>query len=153
MLGGRLRSFAAVDDWTGIADADAHLGVRVPLPTAVLPLVRWVEVHPAGAEAVEVEWNLDDTRPAARGRLALYVGRSAPGERAWDVPAAAVDLAGAPAEHRVLPLAEAEPPLRPAHELRWEREGLHLRLTAQGPWEVAELVAIATSVRAQPPVE
>ena len=43
-----------MDDWTGIADADAHLGERVPLPTAVLPLTRWVEVHPVSADAVEV---------------------------------------------------------------------------------------------------
>ena len=137
-----------MDEWTGIADADAHLGERVPLPTAVLPLARWVEVHPAGPGAVEVEWNLDDTRPGACGRLALYVGRSAPDERAWDVPAAGVDVAGTPAEHRVLPLAEAEAPLRPAHELRWRRGALHLRLTAQGPWRADELRAIAASVSA-----
>ncbi len=137
-----------MDDWTGIADADAHLGARVPLPTAVLPLTRWVEVHPAGADAVEVEWNLDDTRPGACGRLALYVGRSAPDERAWDVAAAAVDVGGAAAEHRTLPLAEAEPPLRPAHELRWRAGGLHLRLTAQGPWPVDDLLQIGASVRA-----
>ena len=142
-----------MDDWTGIADADAHLGRPVPLPTAVLPLVRWTEVHPAGPGAVEVEWNLDDTRPGAPGRLALYAGETPPDERAWDVAAAQVDVAGAPGEHRVLPLAEAEPPLRPAHELRWQRDGLHLRLTAQGPWDVAELLAIAASVRARPPVE
>jgi len=48
-----------MDDWTGITDADRHLGRPVPLPSAVLPLVRWVEVHPAGDGAVEVEWNLD----------------------------------------------------------------------------------------------
>jgi hypothetical protein len=107
-----------------------------------------VEVHPAGAAAVEVEWNLDDTRAGACGRLALYVGRMAPEERAWDVPVAALDVAGAAAEHRVLALDEAEPPLRPAHELRWQRDGLHLRLTAQGPWPVGELVAIGASLRA-----
>ena len=136
-----------MEEWTGIGDADAHLGERVPLPTAALPLARWVEVHPAGAGAVEVEWNLDDTRPGARGRLALYVGRSAPEERAWDVAVAAVDVGGAPAEHRTLPLEEAEAPLRPAHELRWRSGALHLRLTAQGPWELDELVAVAASVR------
>jgi hypothetical protein len=137
-----------MDDWTGIADADAHLGERVPLPTAILPLARWVEVHPAGAGAVEVEWNLDDTRPGSCGRLALYVGRRAPEERAWDVPAQTLDVGGEPAEHRILPLDEAEPPLRPAHELRWQQAGLHLRLTAQGPWGVDDLVAIGASVRA-----
>jgi hypothetical protein len=137
-----------VDDWTGITDADAHLGQPVPLPSAMLPLVRWVEVHPVGAQAVEVEWNLDDTRPGACGRLALYVGHVPPEERPWDVAAHAVDVAGAPAEHRVLALEEAEPALRPAHELRWSRDGLHLRLTAQGPWQLADLVAIGASVRA-----
>ncbi|MEA2230539.1 MAG: hypothetical protein QOD83_355, partial [Solirubrobacteraceae bacterium] len=44
------------------------------------------------------------------------------------------------------PLAEAEPALRPVHELAWERDGLHLRLTGQGPWELDELVALADSV-------
>jgi hypothetical protein len=137
-----------MDDWTGIADADAHLGRPVPLPSAVLPLARWVEVHPAGRDAVEVEWNLDDTRPGSCGRLALYVGRSPPDERAWDVPVQTVDVSGTPAEHRMLALDEAEPPLRPAHELRWARDGLHLRLTAQGPWTIDELVTVASSVRA-----
>ncbi len=137
-----------MDDWTGITDADTHLGRPVPLPSAALPLVRWVEVHPAGARAVEVEGNLDDTRPGARGRLALYVGHAPPDERPWDVAARAVDVAGTAAEHRVLALDEAEPALRPAHELRWVHDGLHLRLTAQGPWELDDLVAIGASVRA-----
>jgi hypothetical protein len=137
-----------MEDWTGITDADRHLGRPVPLPAAVLPLVRWVEVHPAGPDGVEVEWNLDDTRPGARGRLALYVGHAPPAERAWDVAAQAVELGGAAGEHRMLALDEAEPTLRPAHELRWVRDGLHLRLTAQGPWELAELVAIGASVGA-----
>lgn len=138
-----------MDDWTGIADADAHLGQRVPLPTAVLPLTRWVEVHPAGARAVEVEWNLDDTRDGACGRLALYVGRTPPEDRPWEVEAAAVDVGGTAGEHRTLPLEEAEAPLRPAHELRWQDAGgLHLRLTAQGPWPVDALLAIGASVRA-----
>lgn len=132
--------------WTGIADADAHLGRPVPLPSAPLPLVRWVEVHPAGPGAVEVEWNLDDTRPGACGRLALYAGAAPAEERAWPVEPAVHVVRGAQAEHRTIPLDEAEPPLRPAHELRWEAGGLHLRLTAQGPWDVGELVSIAASL-------
>jgi hypothetical protein len=32
------------------------------------------------------------------------------------------------------------------HELCWQHDGLHLRLTAQGPWAVGALVAIAQSV-------
>lgn len=135
-------------EWTGIADADAHLGRPVPLPTAVLPLPRWVDVQPAGPDAVEVEWNLDDTRAGARGRLALYVGRSPPDDRAWDVVAQTVDVGGTAAEHRTVPLDEAEPALRPAHELRWRSGELHLRLTAQGPWPLDELCAIGASVQA-----
>ncbi len=46
----------------------------------------------------------------------------------------------------MLALDEAEPSLRPAHELRWQRDGLHLRLTAQGPWERGTLLAIAASL-------
>lgn len=138
-----------MEEWTGIADADRHLGRPVPLPTAVLPLVRWVEVRPLAAEAVEVEWNLDDTRPGSRGRLALYAGTSAPDERPWDVAPRRLELgASTTAEHRELALDEAEAPLRPAHELRWAADGLYLRLTAQGPWALDELVAIAASVRA-----
>ena len=136
-----------MEPWTGIADADAHLGCRTPLPSAPLPLVRWVEVRPAGA-GVEVEWNLDDTREGAPGRLALYAGASPPNERDWPVEAEPVDVDGTEAEHRMLPLEEAEPSLRPAHELRWEADGLHLRLTAQGPWALEDLVAVARSVGA-----
>jgi hypothetical protein len=95
---------------------------------------------------VEVEWNLDDTRPGARGRLALYAGTAAAEERPWPVDPAVLVLHGAQAEHRTIPLDEAEPPLKPAHELRWEAGGLHLRLTAQGPWELDELLTIAASV-------
>jgi hypothetical protein len=130
-----------VEPWSGIADADAHLGRPFPLPRAALPLVRWVEVRPSAA-GVEVEWNLDDTREGAPGRLALYAGVEPPAERAWDVAATEVDGM----EVRTLPLPEAEPGLRPAHELRWSRDGLHLRLTAQGPWSRDALVAIAASV-------
>ena len=137
-----------MEPWSGIADADAHLGRPVPLPTVGLPLARWVEVHAAGARAVEVEWNLDDTRPGSVGRLALYAGEGPPEERAWDAAASPVDVGGAQAEHRVVPLDEAEPALKPAHELRWRLGGLHLRLTAQGPWRLEDLVAIGASVRA-----
>ena len=131
-----------MEPWSGIADADAHLGRAFPLPRATLPLARWVEVRPSGPHGVEVEWNLDDTREGAPGRLALYAGTQPPEERAWDVPAERVDGV----ELRTLPLEEAEPSLRPAHELRWRHDGLHLRLTAQGPWQREALVAIAASV-------
>jgi hypothetical protein len=130
-----------VDPWSGIADADAHLGRPFPLPAAPLPLARWIEVRPAGP-GVEVEWNLDDTRPGSPGRLALYAGPEPPPERAWDVEPEALGEA----ELRTLALDEAEPALRPAHELRWQRDGLHLRLTAQGPWQRRQLMAIAESV-------
>ena len=137
-----------MEEWTGIADADRHLGRPVPLPTAALPLVRWVEVRPIAAGADEVEWNFDDTREGARGRLALYAGHEPPPERPWDVEATVVDVGDARGEHRMLPLEEAEAPLRPANEVRWQADGLHLRITAQGPWELEELLAIGAGLRA-----
>jgi len=129
----------------GIAEADAHLGRPVPLPRTVLPLARWVEVCAVGPHAVEVAWNLDDSRDDQPGRVALYAGADPPPAR---------DLTGATAPaavadgvvHREAPLAEAQPSLRPVHELSWQRDGLHLRLTAQGPWTLHALVAIAQSV-------
>ncbi|HUR84104.1 MAG TPA: hypothetical protein VMY78_02065 [Solirubrobacteraceae bacterium] len=124
----------------GIAEADAHLGRAVPLPAAPLPLARWVEIVASGPGAIQVEWNLDDTRPLAPGRLTLYVGIRAPVERGLPAPHAVGRYA-----HREAPLAEAEPNLRPVQELAWEQEGLHFRLTGQGPWALAELVALADS--------
>ena len=137
-----------MEPWSGIADADAYLGRPMPLPTVALPLARWVEVHAAGERAVEVEWNLDDTRSGSLGRLALYAGEGPPDERPWDVEAERVEVGAAAAEHRTVALDEAEPALRPAHELRWRLDGLHLRLTAQGPWRLEDLLAIGASVRA-----
>ena len=61
----------------GLAAADAHLGRPFPLPAAALPLTRWVEVRAVGPGA-EVEFNLDDSREGAPGRLALYAGPVAP---------------------------------------------------------------------------
>jgi hypothetical protein len=124
----------------GIAAADAHLGRQVPLPSAPLPLARWVEIVAAGPEAVQIEWNLDDTRALAPGRLTLYVGVRAPAERGLGSPQVVGRYA-----HRTAPLAEAQPGLRPVQELAWEQDGLHLRLTGQGPWALAELVALADS--------
>jgi hypothetical protein len=99
-----------MDELDGIAAADAHLGRPVPLPAVALPLTRWGRVSVVSPDGVEVEWNLDDTRAGAPGRLALYVGYA------------------------------------PAVELSWRAHGLHLRLTAQGPWEPSRLVEIAESV-------
>ena len=124
----------------GIAAADAHLGRAVPLPSAPLPLARWVEIVANGPQAIQVEWNLDDTRPLAPGRLTLYVGLRAPRERGLPAPHVLGRYA-----HRTAPLPEASPGLRPVHELAWEQDGLHLRLTGQGPWALAELVALADS--------
>lgn len=126
----------------GIGAADVHLGRLVPLPRAALPLARWVEVVTQGPRAVQVEWNLDGTRPGAPGRLALYVGLTAPPERGLPAPTALGRYA-----HRTAPLEQAEPPLRPVHELAWEQDGLHLRLTGQGPWALDELVALADSTQ------
>jgi hypothetical protein len=125
----------------GIGAADVHLGRTVPLPAATLPLVRWVEVVATGPDAVQVEWNLDATRPGTPGRLTLYAGLRAPPERGLPAPQPHGVYA-----HRIAPLGEAEPELRPVRELAWERDGLHLRLTGQGPWTLEQLVALAESV-------
>jgi hypothetical protein len=129
----------------GIADADAHLGRPVPLPHVALPLTRWVDVVAVGPNAVEVSWNLDDTRPDQPGRVALYAGAQPPPERELDQATQPASVA-AGVVHREAPLGDAQPSLRPVHELRWRLDGLHLRLTAQGPWSVAALVEIAASV-------
>ena len=134
-----------MDQLEGIADADAHLGRPMPLPQVVLPLPRWVEVSAVGPHAVEISWNLDDSRDGQPGRVALYAGADPP-------PAHELTDATAPATvadgvlHREAPLTEAQPSLRPVHELCWQRDGLHLRLTAQGSWELGALVTIAQSV-------
>jgi hypothetical protein len=130
------------DPLDGIGAADAHLGRPVPLPRMALPLARWVEVVATGPAAVQVEWNLDATRAGTPGRLTLYVGVDAPPERGLPAPAAHERYA-----HRAAPLAEAEPELRPVNELAWEQDGLHLRLTGQGPWSLEQLVAVAESTR------
>jgi hypothetical protein len=131
----------------GIAAADAHLGRPVPLPALPLPLARWVEVHAHDDGAVEVEWNLDDTREGAAGRLALWVGaHPAPEQLPRETPVEPITLSGLQIEHRSAALEEAQPSLRPVHELRWESEGLHLRLTGQGPWRLDDLLALASSI-------
>lgn len=128
----------------GIGAADEHLGRRVPLPAGPLPLARWVEVVACGPGAVQVEWNLDATRPGSPGRVTLYAGLQAAPERGLPAPSVVGRYA-----YRSAPLAEAAPELRPVQELAWMQDGLHLRLTGQGPWVLAELVALADSVGAR----
>ncbi len=130
----------------GIAEADAHLGREVPLPRVPLPLARWVDVYACGPGAVEVAWNLDDTRDGEPGRVSLYAGASAPAERSLGDGATDAAAIADGVTHREAPLAQAQPSLRPVHELLWTRDGLHLRLTAQGPWALSRLLAIAQSV-------
>ena len=125
----------------GIAAADAVLGRPFPLPAEPVPLACWVDVVQVAEHGVEVAWNLDDTRPGAPGRLALYAGTEPPPEHdlgaAREVDGIAV---------RSAPLDEAQPSLRPVTELSWQLDGLHLRLTAQGPWALDALLALARSV-------
>ena len=52
-----------------------------------------------------------------------------------------------PVAVRTAPLPEAQESLRPVTELLWEADGLHLRLTAQGPWEREVLLMLAAGVR------
>jgi hypothetical protein len=127
----------------GIAAADARLGRPFPLPRAELPLVRWVEVTAVGSGA-EVAWNLDDTRPGAPGRLALYAGPEPPPPRR--LPGGDEPVVRNGATWRGAPLPEAEASLRPVRERTWRAGGLHLRLTAQGPWDDDALEAIAASI-------
>ena len=128
----------------GIAAADALLGRPFPLPAAPLPLARWVDVVQVAEHGVEVAWNLDDTRDGAPGRLALYAGLEAPPERELPGAEDARDEDGIAV--RTAALSEAQASLRPVTELSWERDGLHLRLTAQGPWDIDALLALARSV-------
>ena len=128
----------------GIAEADAILGRPFPLPSAPLPLARWVDVVQVAERGVEVAWNLDDTRAGAPGRLALYAGLEPPPERELPDASASRDEGGFAVRGAALPEAQAS--LRPVTELRWERDGLHLRLTAQGAWEIEALLALARSV-------
>ncbi len=127
----------------GIATADARLGRPFPLPTIALPLARWVEIELTEAGA-EVAWNLDDTRAGAPGRLALYAGTAPPPPRV--LPGGTEPRQRGEVTWRAAPLQDAQPSLRPVHELSWTAGGLHLRLTAQGPWSEATLEAIATSI-------
>lgn len=128
----------------GIAGADALLGQPFPLPAVPLPLARWVEVRRMD-DGVEVEWNLDDTRPGAVGRLALYAGPSLPPAQ---LDAATTEHMATPQGWTVThaPLEAAQPSLRPVVEIAWAADGLHLRLTAQGPWALVDVLRIAQSV-------
>jgi hypothetical protein len=128
----------------GIAAADALLGRPFPLPGAPLPLARWVDVGQVAERGVEVAWSLDDSRPGSPGRLALYAGTEPPPDRRLESADATREVEGITV--RTAPLPEAEPSLRPVTELRWERDGLHLRLTGQGPWALDALLGIARSV-------
>jgi hypothetical protein len=134
-----------VEPLEGIAEADAHLGRRMPLPRVPLPLARWIDIRECGPQAVEVCWNLDDSRPDAPGRMALFAGVEPPEQRELEDATEVAPVADG-ISHREAPLTAAQPSLRPVHELWWQRDGLHLRLTAQGPWTLPILVSIAQSV-------
>jgi hypothetical protein len=128
----------------GIAAADALLGRPFPLPSVPVPLCRWVDVIQVAPTGVEVAWNLDDTRANSPARLALYAGLQPAPDR--ELPGASGMSERGGITIRTAPLAEAEPSLRPVTELTWQHDGLHLRLTAQGPWELEALLALADSI-------
>jgi hypothetical protein len=128
----------------GIGAADEVLQRPFPLPSVPVPLCRWVDVIQVAPTGVEVAWNLDDTRPDTPGRLALYAGTEPPPAR--DLPEATPPTQREDITIRTAPLPEAEPSLRPVTELTWQHDGLHLRLTAQGPWELDALLALADSI-------
>jgi len=145
---GHIVNTTHVGELDGIAGADAHLGRPMPYPKAPLPLVRWSRVHAISPDGAEIEWNLDDTREGAPGRLALYAGFAPPPHRDWpgDDPPREVAVGDGRGTWREAELLEAEPSLRPAVELSWHAHGWELRLTGQGPWEPTQLLAIAASV-------
>jgi hypothetical protein len=132
------------DPLDGIADADAILQRRFPLPSVPIPLCRWVDVVQVARQGVEVAWNLDDTRDGSPGRLALYAGTEPPPDR--ELPEASATTHEGGIAIRTAPLPEAEPSLRPVTELTWHHDGLHLRLTGQGAWELDALLALARSI-------
>ncbi len=127
----------------GIAAADELLGRPFPLPTAPLPLARWVEVQAIGDASVEVEWNLDDSRDGSPGRLALLVSL----EEVVTQLSESIGEPMGPVVLRGAPLEEAQGSLKPVAELLWEADGLFFRLTAQGPWEREQLLMLAASIR------
>lgn len=128
----------------GIAQADEILARPFPLPAAPLPLARWVDVVQVAEHGVEVAWNLDDTRPGSPGRVALYAGTAPPPGR--ELPGAVDERAEGAFAVRTAPLPAAQQSLRPVTEVTWRAHGLHLRLTAQGPWDRQALLALAASV-------
>ncbi len=127
-----------------LAAADELLGRSFPLPVRPIPLARWVELHRVGEDGAEIAWNLDDSRTGSPGRLALYAGRSKPADQ-LSGPELEVQASNGMFVRRAA-LEEAEPSLRPVIEISWRRFGLDLRLTAQGPWDLAELMGLADSV-------
>jgi len=128
----------------GIGGADAVLGRPFPLPSLPVPLCRWVDVIQVAPDGVEVAWNLDDTRENTPARLAIYAGTEPPPDR--ELPEATEPHGRDNVTIRTAPLPEAEPSLRPVTELAWHHDGLHLRLTGQGPWELDDLLALARSI-------
>jgi len=96
-----------------------------------------------------VEWNLDDSRPGSPGRLALYAGLDPPPDQ---LPAGAREAAATAGGRRIAvrqtALDAAQASLRPVTELQWRAGDLHLRLTAQGPWRLEDLLSVAASIDA-----
>jgi hypothetical protein len=128
----------------GIGAADEVLQRPFPLPSVPVPLCRWVDVIQVNDNGVEVAWNLDDTRANSPARLALYAGLQPAPDR--ELPDASAVSERDAFTIRTAPLPEAEPSLRPVTELTWQHDGLHLRLTAQGPWSLDALLTLADSI-------
>ena len=120
------------------------LGRPFPLPSAPLPLARWVDVVQVAEHGAEVAWNLDDTRAGAPGAWRSTPARPPRPSTTCPTRTRPSDADGIAVRTAALP--EAQPSLRPVTELRWQRDGLHLRLTAQGPWDLEALLALARSV-------
>jgi hypothetical protein len=76
--------------------------------------------------------------------LALYAGPEPPPSRELPDGGPVETRAGVAWRRAALP--EAQESLRPVSELSWTADGLHLRLTAQGPWADDVLEAIVASI-------
>ena len=125
----------------GIAAADERLGRPMPLPSLPLPLGRWVEVVATEGGGVEVEWNLDDTR-GGPGRLALWAGPV----RAAGPRAARARVPSGATRTGTRRSMRPSPRCGPSTSSSGEAGELWLRLTAQGPWELDDLRAVAASI-------
>ena len=142
-----------------------HAAGLWPVPILLLSLAPYLpgpahaqDVDAVRQELTAVRRQLDSIREQYEQRLRELTDRleQLEAQRWTAAPAAGpapVPAAGTPGPAQPAPLiaaspapGEAEPSLRPVTELAWHHDGLHLRLTGQGPWELDDLLALARSI-------